>query len=135
MRLSFFQLKHPQYLHNGIYLASNRPVLQFNHIIRTITIAGPNSAATADQAETETPLTERLKRRIWGVNLPDVLKPKAKSQATLPEKEEAPSAVKTHTDPTSADGYIPRHDGRDLRVVGFVGKLGVRKAGFQPIER
>lgn len=125
MRLPFCQLKPPQYLYTGAYLAPNRPVLQFHHTIRTITTTGP----AADQAETETPLTERLKRRIWGVNLPDALKPKAKTQTTPPEKEAL------HADPTSADSYVPCHDGRDLRVVGFVGKLGVKKADPKLIER
>lgn len=135
MRLRFCQLKHSQCLYTGVSHISNRPVLQFHHIIRTIATTSPNPVA-ADQAEDETPFAERLKRRIWGANLPDALKPKANIQTTPPEKDEATPAVKAHhTDPTSADGYVPRHDGRDLTVVGFVGKLGVQKAGVKPIKR
>ena len=126
MRLAFCQLKHPQYLYTGARLVPNRPLLQFHQIIRTITTTGPNPAA-ADQTETETPLTERLKRRIWGTNLLDVLKPRTKTQTTPSEKEVAPAVKGEYADPTKADGYAPGYDGRVLRVVGFVGKLGVQK--------
>ena len=70
---------------------------------------------TTARTPTRRNICTTVTQRFWGVSTP--------ADPTPPVEE---AEVGPRPDPVQEQGYVPRHDGRGLRVVGIVGKLGKR---------
>ena len=98
-------------------------------IARTVTTA--TSPLRAEES-----LNDRLKRRLWGANAPTNTPPQVPPVEDVDVAETVTKAKQqlSGVDPTKVEGYVPQHDGRGLRVVGIVGKLG-KKVEEVKVER
>ncbi|RPB20695.1 hypothetical protein L211DRAFT_870439 [Terfezia boudieri ATCC MYA-4762] len=107
-----------------------RALRQPNTSATPTTIASTRrTVTTTTPLRAEESLNARLKRRFWGTNTPTSTPPQVPpvAEAETEAKQQQPPWV----DPTPVEGYVPKHDGRGLRVVGIVGKLGKKVKEFK----
>ena len=95
---------------------------------RAVTTAAPPPRA-------EESVNETLKQRLWGENAPTNTPPQIPAvEADAVDANAVDAKQSSWVDPTQVEGYVPNHDGRGLRVVGIVSKLG-KKVEDVKLER
>ena len=110
---------------------------------RTVTTTAPPPRA-------EESVNETLKQRLWGENAPTNTPPQIPAveadavdanavdanavDANAVDANAVDAKQSSWVDPTQVEGYVPNHDGRGLRVVGIVSKLG-KKVEDVKLER